>query len=170
MLVLSRSLGQSVVGRKNHRTWTVTVIGLNVEERTACLLIHRAAPDIVGGLAVKRVELKAHEKYPLGTLAEITLGDVQPDRIRLGIESDDADFVSRLEFFESLQQGEDDNGDDGDGPPPNSDGPGDAPVPRPSSPAPPSLPSSKQEPGKKKDKRKLKDKRAKRKARSRRKP
>ena len=89
MLVLSRSLGQSVVGRKNDRTWTATVIGLNVEDRIARLLIHRAAPDIVGGLAVERVELKTSEKCSLGTLAEITLVDVQPDRIRLGIESDD---------------------------------------------------------------------------------
>ena len=169
MLVLSRKLGQSVIGRKDHLTWTVTVIGLNVEDRTASLLIHHASPDIIGGLALERVELTAHEKYSLGTLAEITLVDVQPDRIRLGIESDDADFVSRLEFFESLQQGEDDNRDDDD-PPPNSNGPGDAPVPRPSSPAPPSLSSSKQEPGRKKDKRKVKDKRAKRKkARSKRK-
>lgn len=169
MLVLSRSLGQSVIGRQNGRTWTVTVIGLNGEEHTAHLLIHRASPGIVGGLTVKRIELKANEKYSLETLAVITLVDVKPDRIRLGIETDDADFVSRLEVFESLQRGEDDNRDDRDDPPPNSDGPGGAPVPRPPSSSPPSLSTSKQEPGKK-DKRKLKDKRAKRKkARSRRK-
>jgi carbon storage regulator len=104
MLVISREVGESIVIEQPPDRWILTVaevsgdrVNLGITSRDG-----REPPD-----------RKLPHAIELSENIKISIVDVRGDKVRLGIEAPKQTIVQRLEIYELIRRGDDDDGTSG---------------------------------------------------------